>query len=205
MAHLPIYMIGKFTQIYLNSEEPEAFAQNKIVFSLLMLIVFVYPTIFFFTWAVFLFTPVGYILASVWTVLFGIYHTKLVDRNYTRWKKLVATWRVLAGIWLPKFITNDSGNQENKIRQMLKLRSTAAQELADLLIKMEKNENGPSNSVSKSTDYNEEDDLMVKFRPELVDWYRSLGARLGTSHKAGHAMVQHEGDGDVHMQRMKQS
>lgn len=210
MAHLPIYTIGKFTQVYLNSEEPEAFAQNKIVFSLLVLIVFIYPTIFFFTWAIFLFTPVGFLLASAWTVLFGIYHTKLVDRNYTRWKKLVATWRVLAGIWLPQFVSSaaSSENGENKIRKMLRLRSEAAQSLADLLIKLERSQdtaNNNNNTQKKQDGKEEQEATGAKFTPDMVDWYRGLGARLGTSHKAGHAMVQHENDGEVHMQRMKQS
>lgn len=205
LAHLPIYLIGKFTQVYLNSTEPEAFAQNKIVFSLLVLIVFIYPTTFFFTWAVFLFSPVGFMLAVCWTILFGIYHTKLVDRNYTRWKKLVATWRVLAGVWLPRFITNDSSNQENKIRQMLNLRSTAARELADLLIKMEQQDDSNANTRGLQSQQDHDDEgILKKFTPDLVDWYRSLGARLGTSHKAGHAMVQQDGDGEVYMQRMKQ-
>lgn len=205
LTHLPIYTIGKITQIYLNNGEPEAFAQNKIVFSLLVLIVFIYPTMFFFTWAIFLFTPVGFLLALAWTILFTIYHTKLVDKNYARWKKLVATWRVLAGIWLPQFISSSAtGESENKIRQMLRLRSEAAQALADLLIKMEHS----NQNSGKSTTLQEQQDgstVAAKFSPDMVDWYRSLGARLGTSHKAGHAMVQHEGDGEIHMQRMKQS
>lgn len=206
MTHLPIYTIGKFTQIYLNNSEPEAFAQNKIVFSLLVLIVFIYPTMFFFTWALFLFTPIGFLLAGAWTVLFSVYHTKLVDRNYARWKKLVATWRVLAGIWLPQYISSTSTG-ENQIRQMLRLRSGAAQALADLLIKMENsnNQNGGQSTLQQKGGVAEDGSAVAKFSPDMVDWYRSLGARLGTSHKAGHAMVQHEGDGEIHMQRMKQS
>jgi hypothetical protein len=197
LAHLPIYIIGKITQVYLNNDEPEAFAQNKIVFSLLVLIVFIFPITFFFTWAVFLFTPIGFLLALGWTVLFSIYHTKLVDRNYSRWKKLVATWRVLGAIWLPTFLGSANGN---KTREMLRLRSDAAHALADLLIKLERQEDNDGAVMQRDTERES-----AKFSPSRVDWYRSLGARLGTSHKAGHSMVQQEGDGEVHMQRMKQS
>ncbi|KAK9894996.1 hypothetical protein P389DRAFT_87369 [Cystobasidium minutum MCA 4210] len=204
LTHLPIYTIGKITQIYLNNGEPEAFAQNKIVFSLLVLVVFIYPTMFFFTWALFLFTPIGFLLAVAWTVLFSVYHTRLIDRNYARWKKLVATWRVLAGIWAPQFMSAASSG-ENKIRQMLRLRSESAQALADLLIKVEYSSAQNGSAVQKSGNDGQENGAAAKFSPDMVDWYRSLGARLGTSHKAGHGMVQHEGDGEIHMQRMKQS
>lgn len=157
LAHLPVYAIGKSTQLYLNSVEAEAFAQNKIVFSLLALIFAVYPAIFFTTWALWLFTPLGLVVALAWTAMFAVYHTRLVDRNYGRWKRLVAAWRVLVGIWWPEVSTSDAQG-ETKTRRMLRLRSEAAKSIADLVLTLESEKEGK----------------------EEVQWYRSLGARVAS-------------------------
>lgn len=156
LAHLPVYAIGKSTQLYLNSVEAEAFAQNKIVFSLLALIFAVYPAIFFATWALWLFTPLGLLVALAWTAMFAVYHTRLVDRNYGRWKRLVAAWRVLVGIWWPEVTPASESQGETKIRKMLRLRSEAAKSVADLALNLESEKEGR----------------------EEVQWYRSLGARV---------------------------
>ena len=157
LAHTPIYVIGKGTQLYLNTDEPEAYAQNKIVFSLLVLLLVIYPSIFFFTWALFLFTPLGLAVALCWTAAFSYYHTRLVDGNYAQWKRLVAAWRVLLGLWSP--------GRGEETRRMLKLRSEAAKGVADLLFSLEKEPFDAGGSSGSLRD--------------KVDWFRSLGARIG--------------------------
>jgi hypothetical protein len=160
-----VYAVGKFTQIYLNPIEAEAFAQNKIVFSLLLLVVFIYPAVFLFAWALFAFSTLGCLIAVAWTALFAILHTRLVDRNYNRWKRLVTAWRVLHGIWWPTLAAkrDEKGQvQEAPVRRMLRLRSEAAKATANLLLSWENEQNG-------------------KFRAVDVGWFRSLGAKLGSA------------------------
>merc|ERR1711939_304772 len=164
-AHLPVYLVGKGTQIYLsNPAEPEEFAQTKIVFSLFVLLFFVYPITFFFTWALFLFTPWGFLIALAWTAAFAHYHTRLVDLNYTRFKKLVAAWRILVALWVPGY--------EGSVRKMLSLRSEAAKNLAELLLNIEKTGHGAKGDLSQA-------DADKTFDASTVEWLRSLDAKIG--------------------------
>lgn len=167
LAHLPIYIVGKWTQYYLSPDEAEGLAQNKIVFSLLLLVVFIYPAVFFFAWALFAFSTLGFAVAFAWTALFAVLHTSLVDRNYKRWKRLVTAWRVLLGIWTPHLT---GGGKEAPVRKMLRLRSEAAKATADLLLSLE-NEQGKDVQDGPG------------FDKENVAWYRSLGAKLGNAGK----------------------
>lgn len=180
LAHLPIYIIGKATQYYVNAVDAEEFAQNKIVFSLLVLLLFIYPAIFFFTWALCLFTPIGLFIALGWTAAFSVYHTRLVDANYKQWKRLVVAWRVLASIWWPTLLS--TGKQQlqastgtgqsdsstavedtakkssgGNARRMLRERSEAANAAADLLLALERDGQWA----------------------DKVDFLRSCGARIG--------------------------
>ena len=171
LAHTPAYVIGKLTQYYVSPIDEEEFAQNKIVFSLIVLVVFIYPAIFFFTWALCLFTPIGFVIALGWTAAFSAYHTRLVDSNYKQWKKLVAAWRVLGGLWIPVFLQSKylppvdgkasaqavAADAGGSIRRMLRERSEAANAAADLLLKLERNDAWE----------------------DRVNWLRQCGARIG--------------------------
>lgn len=131
--------------------------------------IFIYPSLFFFTWALFLFTPLGFLVALAWTVLFTYYHTALVDRNYSRYKKLVAAWRVLLGLWL-----GSSDPARNSTRRMLQLRSEAARATADLMLKLE---NGEVVS-SLEGGGKEDDDQGGRSGADLVQFLRDAGARI---------------------------
>ena len=72
--------------------------------------------------------------SRVWS--FAVYHGALIDINYAGAKRLLATWRVLLGIWLPQIGAADEKG-ENKIRRVLRLRAEAALSLADMLQSME--------------------------------------------------------------------
>jgi len=41
-------------------------------------------------------------LAATTVYLFAIYHNRMIDDNYQRAKRIIAVWRVLVGVWLPK-------------------------------------------------------------------------------------------------------
>lgn len=171
LAHLPVYIVGKVSQMYLSKpDEPEEFAQTKIVFSLLVLLFVIYPLIFFFTWAFFLFTPWGLLIALAWTVAFAHYHTRLVDLNYTRFKKLVAAWRILVALWVPGL--------QGGVREMLKLRSEAAKDLAELLLQIEKTGSSRAQNAAVISSDDSAHNPMA-FDASTVDWLRSLGAKIG--------------------------
>ena len=65
----------------LVENEEETQAQNKIIFGLLLLLA-IYPSIFFFLWALFWLTPVGAVAALATSYAFAVYHVKIVDDNY---------------------------------------------------------------------------------------------------------------------------
>jgi len=159
LTHIPIYTIGKWTAYKMNTDEPEQAAQNKIVFSLLFLLFIIYPSIFFFTWAIFLFTPLGFIVAVMWLGSFAYYHNRLIDANYSKYKKLVASWRILVGLWL-----GSSDPDQNQTRKLLKYRARAADKVASLMLELESRQS----DEKKIEGWNEGN----------VDWFRSLGAKL---------------------------
>jgi uncharacterized membrane protein len=65
----------------LVQDEEETQAQNKIIFALLLLLA-IYPAMFFFLWALFWLTPMGAVVALAMSYGFIVYHVKIVDDNY---------------------------------------------------------------------------------------------------------------------------
>ncbi|KAF8993678.1 glycerol-3-phosphate-acyltransferase [Cyathus striatus] len=100
LVHMPAYIMARFGA-RLVEEEEETQAQNKVAFGLISLII-IYSTAFFFLWSLFMYTPVGAMLAALTVYWFAVYHVKMIDANYARAKQLVAAWRVLVGVWMPK-------------------------------------------------------------------------------------------------------
>ena len=62
-------------------DEEETQAQNKIVLGLLSLLC-VYSMAFMFLWALFLYTPLGAIVAAATVWLFAVYHVKIIDGEH---------------------------------------------------------------------------------------------------------------------------
>ena len=62
-------------------DEEETQAQNKVVFGLLFLLI-IYPSAFFFLWALFLYSPIGAMVAAATVWLFAVYHVKIIDGKY---------------------------------------------------------------------------------------------------------------------------
>jgi len=85
----------------LSEHEEEAQAQNKVVIGLLLLIL-IYPAAFGVLWAVLSFTSHGALVAGLTVWAFAYYHTRLVNDNYLHFKRVIAAWRVLLGVWAPK-------------------------------------------------------------------------------------------------------
>lgn len=77
IVHIPVYAMGRLGARLVEDEE-ETQAQNKVAFGLLCLLL-IYPTAFFFLWAMLWYTPTGAILAAVTVYLFAVYHTKMVN------------------------------------------------------------------------------------------------------------------------------
>lgn len=77
MVHMPAYLASRWAAKLVEDEE-ETQAQNKIVLGLLSLVL-IYPTAFFFLWALFLYTPLGAIVAATTVWLFAVYHVKIID------------------------------------------------------------------------------------------------------------------------------
>ena len=63
-------------------DEEETQAQNKVAFGFLSLLL-VYPTAFFFLWALFLYTRTGAILAFVTVALFARYHNQMINGQFS--------------------------------------------------------------------------------------------------------------------------
>lgn len=80
IVHLPAYAMARVGAKWVEDEE-ETQAQNKIVFSLLLLLA-IYPAMFLFLWALFFMTPIGAAIALVTSCMFVSYHNKIVDSNY---------------------------------------------------------------------------------------------------------------------------
>ncbi|TFK25729.1 hypothetical protein FA15DRAFT_668252 [Coprinopsis marcescibilis] len=100
LVHIPVYIMGRLGARLVEDEE-ETQAQNKVAFGLLSSLL-IYPTIFYFLWSLFLYTPIGAVLSAGLVYLFAVYHTKMIDGNYERAKRFVAAWRILVGVWTPK-------------------------------------------------------------------------------------------------------
>ncbi|KIY68481.1 glycerol-3-phosphate-acyltransferase [Cylindrobasidium torrendii FP15055 ss-10] len=100
VVHMPVYIMGRLGARLVDNEE-ETLAQNKVVFGLLT-IAMVYPASFFFLWALFWYTRTGAVAAFAFLALFATYHNRMINDNYEHAKRLVATWRILIGVWAPK-------------------------------------------------------------------------------------------------------
>ncbi|KAF8322176.1 hypothetical protein DL93DRAFT_2072008 [Clavulina sp. PMI_390] len=100
IVHMPVYVVGR-AGATLVEEEEESKAQIKIILGLLSL-TFIYPAVFFFLWTLLWFSPPGFLVAALTLSGFAVYHTRLIDDNYTHAKRLIAAWRVLIGVWGPR-------------------------------------------------------------------------------------------------------
>ncbi|KAK6972111.1 PlsC domain-containing protein [Favolaschia claudopus] len=100
ILYIPVYFMGRFGARLVEDEE-ETQAQNKLVFGLLSAVL-IYPPAFLFLWALFMYTRVGAVLAVATLWLFARYHDSMINANYEHAKRLLATWRVLMGVWAPK-------------------------------------------------------------------------------------------------------
>ncbi|TDL21704.1 acyltransferase [Rickenella mellea] len=100
LLHAPAYAVARLGA-RLAEDEEETQAQNKVVFGLVLLLM-LYPMVFFFVWALLLYTRSGALVAagSVW--LLAVYHVQIINENYEHAKRLIAAWRVLVGVWTPK-------------------------------------------------------------------------------------------------------
>lgn len=100
LIHMPVYIVGRLAARLVEHEE-ETQAQNKVVVSLLLLML-IYPMIFWILWAVLSYSGTGALVAALTVWAFAYYHTRLVNDNYMHLKRVIAAWRVLVGIWAPK-------------------------------------------------------------------------------------------------------
>ncbi|EPS94226.1 acyltransferase [Fomitopsis schrenkii] len=102
LIHVPAYVFAR-VGARLAKDEEETQAQNKVVFGLLLLLLLIYPATFFFCWAFLRYTPLGALASLALVVLVHSYHTKLINGTYFPVvKRLVAAWRILVGVWIPK-------------------------------------------------------------------------------------------------------
>lgn len=77
VVHAPVYIMGSIGARLVEHEE-ETQAQNKVAFGLLSLLL-IYPSTFFFLWALFFYTRTGALLAALIVYLFAVYHIKMID------------------------------------------------------------------------------------------------------------------------------
>ncbi|KAH7097251.1 acyltransferase [Auriculariales sp. MPI-PUGE-AT-0066] len=100
ITHAPAYYMARFGAKMAEDEE-ETQAQNKVVFGLLFLLI-IYPTLFVLLWALLWLSPLGAVLAGALVYAFAVYHVRVIDDQYGHAKRLLATWRILVGLWVPK-------------------------------------------------------------------------------------------------------
>lgn len=101
IVHLPVYILARLGA-QLAIDEVETQAQNKVVIGLVLLVLFIYPTAFFLLWAFMMYTPLGALISASIVWLLAVYHNRLILDHYERTKRLLAAWRVLVGVWIPK-------------------------------------------------------------------------------------------------------
>lgn len=136
IVHLPIYLITKYSLRLSRMEEDHA--QFKIALGLIFAIL-TYPTLFVFSWFVLFLTPIGGILALGFVWLFAVYHNTMIDDNYNAAKRLVASWRVVVGVWAGAIWRTEKSRGENEIRKVLRLRLETTQALMDFMLEQERN------------------------------------------------------------------
>ncbi|EIW83501.1 glycerol-3-phosphate-acyltransferase [Coniophora puteana RWD-64-598 SS2] len=100
ILHAPVYVMGRLGARLVEDEE-ETQAQNKVVFGLLLLLT-IYPTVFWVLWATLSYTTTGALVSGLVVWSFSVYHTKIINDNYFHLKRMIAAWRVLVGVWAPK-------------------------------------------------------------------------------------------------------
>ncbi|WVR07618.1 hypothetical protein IAU60_004660 [Kwoniella sp. DSM 27419] len=100
LIHIPVYLVG-ILGARVAEEELETQAQMKVAFGLLLSLI-TYPILFFILWSVLKAYTLGAVLAGgiVWAL--GRSHSALIDENYDAMKRLVAAWRLLIGVWMPR-------------------------------------------------------------------------------------------------------
>jgi cobalamin biosynthesis protein CobD/CbiB len=77
LMYLPVYFMGRLGARLVDDEE-ETQAQNKLVFGLLSMFL-VYSSAFFFLWALFMYTPMGAVMAAATLWLFARYHDSMIN------------------------------------------------------------------------------------------------------------------------------
>ncbi|WWC64493.1 uncharacterized protein I303_107103 [Kwoniella dejecticola CBS 10117] len=100
LIHIPVYVVG-YLGASLVEEEMETQAQMKVVFGLLLSLI-TYPVLFFVLWGALRGLALGVVLAAVSVWGLGRYHSQLIDNNYNAMKRLIASWRLLIGVWTPR-------------------------------------------------------------------------------------------------------
>lgn len=98
LVHLPIYVVGAFSVRMAELEEDRA--QVKIALGL-VLAMGTYVALFSLACVGLALVPLGFVLAAIAVLCFWLYHQRLIDDNYNAAKRLVASWRVLVGVWAP--------------------------------------------------------------------------------------------------------
>jgi len=100
LIHFPIYAMSRYGGKLVEDEE-ETQAQNKLVFGLLLTFI-AYGSVFAVLWMIMSKTVFGALVAALTVYSVSIYHRNMVDDNYNHLKKLISTWRILVGVWIPK-------------------------------------------------------------------------------------------------------
>ncbi|GAA5866505.1 hypothetical protein JCM8547_000646 [Rhodosporidiobolus lusitaniae] len=100
LVHLPVYLFARYASSGALEEDQ---AQNKVAVGLVFALG-TYATFFAVSCAL-LWTSIPWggalLVALVGTVVFAVYHTRLVDDNYRNFQRLLALWTVLIGLWSP--------------------------------------------------------------------------------------------------------
>ncbi|KAM0753442.1 hypothetical protein T439DRAFT_322346 [Meredithblackwellia eburnea MCA 4105] len=149
IVHLPIYLIGKFSLRFSDLEEDAA--QNKIALGLVLAIM-TYPVLVLGAWWLLFGTRLGGVMAIGFGWVVAVYHNTLIDDNYNAAKRLMASWRVLVGIWAPhatstaadrlRSLNSDLASGvadkidvvgENEVRRVLRLRVEVMKILGEYL------------------------------------------------------------------------
>ncbi len=99
ILHVPLYLMAKWGE-EIAREELETQAQMKVALGLVISLL-VYPVIFLILWLCLGFTMFGGLIAGAGVYIFNITHQAMVDENYDSFKRLIAAWRILVGVWAP--------------------------------------------------------------------------------------------------------
>jgi hypothetical protein len=127
---------------------------RRIVLGLLFNLL-LYPAFWWLAWYFLYLSPTGAVVSLALCVAFrsadvcsacshsvyafAQYHNALIDDNYRRARRLIAAWRVLLGVWLPRTPAVPAGLKpaENDVRRVLRLRLEASKALHAHLLALE--------------------------------------------------------------------